>query len=582
LTLQHAAGDSFAERRASVLSKLVLLFAQGMAPEAVAETSVHLAGEATGASAVFVYLWDSDEERLVLRVATPGPQREGVGEVRLRLGDGIAGWAALRQEPVIISHAPRLDPRYRGIDSIGEDEFNSMLAVPIVDDRGQLRGVFALYSTEEAAFGPDELALAVEVGQLLGVGLVHAATVVALNQQSTNARFLLDFPLGSTTSLVPALQYSARKVLDICAADVSILNYVSKQERSNPPTTFGLRQGEGQDHRVLSSHSPAAVQSTSEQHGVGLERTTVPLGMNSTRGALTLFRRAPFRAADLDHIRAVTAQLSVLLEAVDLASSGSSHVTALLFESSNARTARILEGLDVVGPTYPCTFRVLDLQGNLDESRSRMKELFSAAAGPNSIVLADSTSGVLIADASRGRTSNELASQLRHAAQQLSSELDAKVAVGVGPISPEPSTFRASMDLAGTALRWACMVSHEETPVIDYAEIEDVTLLPEVWKDLSGDVVALARRLAPLIAYDRLHGSELTRSLSAFARFGGSASATAALLVIHRNTLRQRIQRIDQLSGMNIAATTDWLSLAVAAALAESRIAPPTRPRPNA
>lgn len=575
MAAQNPHRESFAERRAAVLSRLVLLFSQGMGPDAIAQASVDLVGEATDAAAVFVYLWDSDDERLVLRVATPGPQHEGIGEIRLRLGDGIAGWAALRQESVVLTRAPKLDPRYVHVDTIEEDEFNSMLAVPIVDEQEQLRGVFALYSTGEEAFGPDELAIAVEVGQLLGVGLVHAATIAALNQQSTNARFLLDFPLGSTTSLVPALQYSARKILDICAADVSILNYVSKQERSNPPVTFGLRQPEGQEHRVWSSHSPAAVQSASEQHGANLERTTVSLGMDSARGVLTLFRRAPFRTTDLNHINAVTAQLSVLLEAIDLTSSRSTHVTSLMFGRSDAKTVRTLESLNVVGATYPTAFRILDVEDDVSQARSRMKELFGTAAGPNSIVLADATSGVLIVDASRGRTSADLATQLRQAVRQLQVEHGVRVAIGIGPISPRPAVFRSSMDLAKSALAWACQLSQGEAPVTDYADIHDVAMLPDIWKGLSDEVVALARSLSPLVAYDQRHGSELTRSLSAFARFGGSASETARLLVIHRNTLRQRLQRIDQLTGMTVTATTDWLTLALASGLADSRVAAP-------
>lgn len=544
-----------------------------MGPDALAQNSVHMVGDATGASAVFVYLWDSEQERLVLRVATPGPQHEGIGEIKLRLGEGLAGWVALRQESVVLGRSPRGDPRFLSIESIPEDEFNSMLAVPIVDEQGQLRGVFALYSTTDDDFGQDELAIADEVGQLLGVGLVLASTMAAFNQQSANARFLLDFPVRAKASLVPALHYSATRILDTSDAEVSLLSYISKQGDSNPPVTVGIRHRESQRHRVWSSHSPAAVQSARDEYGSGMERATVPLGIDSARGELTLFRHAQFRATDLEHIRAVAAQLSVLLESIDVASASSSHVTTLLLGHSDARMARTLKALDVVEPVYPVAFRVIDAANDWDATRNRMRELFSDAAGTKSIVLTDSISGVILADASRGRTSKDLAVHLHKAVSQLRLEHEARVTVGIGPISPTPEDFRAAMAHAESALDWSSMINRDDSPVTDYAEIRDVERLPTLLKDLSLEVVTLAGGLAPLAEYDRRHNSELAKTLSTFARFGGSASSTARFLVIHRNTLRQRLQRIEQLAEMDISDTSDWLTLALASGLTESVVA---------
>ncbi|MGE0220907.1 hypothetical protein, partial [Mycolicibacterium sp.] len=78
-----------AERRAHTLAELNRLLAQGRDPIPFAQRAVDLVMRATGAAGSFVYLWDAQLERLVLRVATTGSQAAHVDEITLRLGEGI-------------------------------------------------------------------------------------------------------------------------------------------------------------------------------------------------------------------------------------------------------------------------------------------------------------------------------------------------------------------------------------------------------------------------------------------------------------------------------------------------------------
>ena len=48
-------------------------------------------------------------------------------------------------------------------------------------------------------------------------------------------------------------------------------------------------------------------------------------------------------------------------------------------------------------------------------------------------------------------------------------------------------------------------------------------------------------------------GSELVRTLSSYLDRGGSYEATAASLIVHRNTLKYRLQRIRQITGLNLS-----------------------------
>src|SRR5262245_45962729 len=74
-----------AERRGQTLAELNRLLAQSRDPIALAQRAVDLVMRATGAAGTFVYLWDPEIERLVLRVATTGRQAAHVGHIQLRL-----------------------------------------------------------------------------------------------------------------------------------------------------------------------------------------------------------------------------------------------------------------------------------------------------------------------------------------------------------------------------------------------------------------------------------------------------------------------------------------------------------------
>lgn len=58
--------------------------------------------------------------------------------------------------------------------------------------------------------------------------------------------------------------------------------------------------------------------------------------------------------------------------------------------------------------------------------------------------------------------------------------------------------------------------------------------------------------LGALIDYDVAHGAQLVKTLSQYLEHGGSYAETAQALVIHRSTLRYRLQRIGDVSGLEL------------------------------
>ncbi|MGH4027201.1 MAG: PucR family transcriptional regulator [Pseudonocardiaceae bacterium] len=70
--------------------------------------------------------------------------------------------------------------------------------------------------------------------------------------------------------------------------------------------------------------------------------------------------------------------------------------------------------------------------------------------------------------------------------------------------------------------------------------------------------------LGALLDYDNRHRANLVRTLSEYLECGGNYSHTAQVLVIHRSTLRYRLQRIREVTGLSLQDPDSRLNLHVA------------------
>jgi purine catabolism regulator len=69
-----------------------------------------------------------------------------------------------------------------------------------------------------------------------------------------------------------------------------------------------------------------------------------------------------------------------------------------------------------------------------------------------------------------------------------------------------------------------------------------------------------------LADYDRQRSTSLLKTLEEFLRRRGNISSTAEALYVHPNTLRQRLRRIAELSGLDLR-KEDWLMVEIAVKL---------------
>ena len=74
----------------------------------------------------------------------------------------------------------------------------------------------------------------------------------------------------------------------------------------------------------------------------------------------------------------------------------------------------------------------------------------------------------------------------------------------------------------------------------------------------------LRQWLGPLLDYDARQGTELTKTLAQYLECGGNYDETDDTLVIHRSTLRYRLQRIREVTGLELNDVDSRFNLHVA------------------
>src|SRR5256884_8114995 len=147
------------ERHLRLLPETTAAVNSSLDPEEVLHLVADKVADALAADACFVYLYDERTDELVLRATHGLSVDEMTRRPRMRPGEGITGSAASERAPVMIPSAAHLDPRFKQFPNLPEEEYESILAVPILA-RGVLAGAPNVRTLVPREYPPDEGGLA--------------------------------------------------------------------------------------------------------------------------------------------------------------------------------------------------------------------------------------------------------------------------------------------------------------------------------------------------------------------------------------------------------------------------------------
>ena len=121
-----------------------------------------------------VYLLEPDRLTLVL-AATVGLRAESVGQVRMRIHEGLAGLVAQQVRPILVPNC-ETHPRFKYFNEAGEDPYRTFLGVPVIDC-GVLQGVLIVQTAESRIFSDDDVRMLAMAGTQLAPIVSEARTL---------------------------------------------------------------------------------------------------------------------------------------------------------------------------------------------------------------------------------------------------------------------------------------------------------------------------------------------------------------------------------------------------------------------
>ncbi len=522
---------------------------------------VELATEATDCHACFIYLVEG--ETVTIRAASP-VFAEAVDAVSFSVHEGLTGWVARQRRSAFIRDGLADDPRSVYVPLLREEHFQSMVAVPILARTGETNGVIVLHTQAPREFTEDALNLLEHIASLVSGAIENA-------QSYDRERRRVDALTG-----LAALS----EAVSAAAGEAALAETVSS----------GARALLHASHLSLYRLSPDG-------------------------GATELIARAPADAS-----APVARTPAELLGAQDLLSVplvvGEEHLGLLCAGAPQRRdfTREEREMARAIAHLAAVALKRVELIAGLTKT-SLVKDLFEAlAAGASELAVTkaaavgcDLSAPFLLLCARRAGAPDVASADGRAALEQVGVALGTLVPGAV--VETGPATVRALLPLdsvtgerTDAVLAGARRIGREHAAVIGVAGVAAgptaavhalrealdaatiaAALLPDGGAARYGELgayrylVHIDAEHAPrdairaavdtLIAYDRRRRTALLDSLERYLSERQSVSESARQLYVHPNTLRQRLGRIEELTGLSLE-RDDLLSLELAIKLA--------------
>ena len=545
---------------------------------------VDLATEATGCHACFIYLLEDSE--LVIRAASP-VFGEAVGNVRFSVQEGLAGWVARHRRPEFIRDRAMQDPRMRYVPLLEEESFQSMAAVPILSRAGATIGVIVLHTRAPHEFGEDTPNLLTHIASLVS-GAIENAQLYDRERRRVDALTGLS-ELAQQVAAAPDAgelgEVLVRGTAALLDADACQLLRV---------------EPDGETVLPLASHPetlPApALTSVAEVMLAGLENRSGPARRAAGR---VLWPSEALADVLVTPLAAGGDRVGVLCVA---------SATARAFADEDAEISRAIAHLAAVA------IKRAELIEGLTKANT-IKDLFEAlAAGATTFAAAkaaevrcDLNAPYLILSAQPAGTRAQSTGEWRVAGEAIGrglADLVSRSAIesGPGPVRALLALGAVRRGEVETLLRQARELGQEHGAVIGVSELREApddaagayreardtaTIAHALLRDggaIAYSQVGAYRYLvqigtddAPrdrmraavdlLIEYDRRRRTSLLDTLERYLSERRSVIESARALYIHPNTLRQRLGRIEDLTGLDLD-EDDLLSLELAIKLA--------------
>jgi GAF domain-containing protein len=540
---------------------------------------VDLVSDAIDCHACFIYLVAPDGS-LVLR-SVSDPYGALVDRLRFEPGEGLAGWVAQHNQPVYLADGALTDPRAKVVPEADEEQYQSIVAVPLRSKSGDVVGVISLHSEAPRDFTEADSDFLVHAASLVAGAIENARLYEHTRRRLAVVEGMADLARAVSSAstldqLLPGVVRRAQRLLAAAACEV----YMSRPDGT-------LELGAASPAAAARDHTPTAT-----ELGVVLARGRADgdarrLARMLWDDAESVALVAPLVAADellgflalrfpgdrpvdpetREVATSIAGQAAIAIKNLHLIEHLTEHNAIKDFledlSRGNVPPADLADrgrslGCDVGRPhlVLQATPRAGAGTQSWDEV-ARALEVGAARAFPGSLF--DRRDGAVRGLVRLGAADDAAAvARLRELHAALTAEHP--LAIGLSHRCEGAASFATGFEEAQHAVTAAAVISADPS-VVSYDDLGAYKYLLRVsqdgrTRDHRGDA------LKKLEAYDRRHRSQLLVTLEEYLKRRGNIAAAAQTLFVHPNTLRQRLRRIQDLTGLDVQ-NEDWLMIEI-------------------
>jgi sugar diacid utilization regulator/putative methionine-R-sulfoxide reductase with GAF domain len=511
---------------------------------------VRLLSEASAVHACFVYLVERDQKRLVLRAASE-PYAALAGAIELKRGEGLAWWVLEQRKAAFIRDHALDDPRVKYVPELEEERFQSLVAVPVLGRRGELIGAITLDTEAPREFTDAEAEFLVSSASLVAGAIENARMFDETRRRVSELELLTE--LAEVVAAADALDELAAEVVErgrdlLAATGVHLYLLDPDDERLH------LRSSTASD-------APAAIGLAELGPEVGRSARTSRLAVSLVVGGELLGALVATGTREVDLARAVANQTAVAIKKIQvLERLTEKNLIRDFFEDIAAR--RVSGALEGRAARLGCDLDAPHVVLAATHADDALERALASAARGSVLERRDQALRALVPVPPEGETS--LLGELRRAHAALAEP----PTIGVSSVCVGPAALAEGLEEARHALVGAAVMRHAPA-VLSYDELGPYKYLLRIALDAEARDSTIDA-IGKLDAYDRERGSSLLKTLEEFLARRGNISATSEALFVHQNTLRQRLRRIADLTGLDLR-RDDWLMVEIAVKLVRLR-----------
>ena len=562
---------------------------------------------ATSCHAAFLYLYDQEKEQLVLS-STSEPYQHHIGKISMALGEGIAGWVGMHLQPVVIREGSLNDPRFRPYPELEEEKFQSLMSVPILSKDRHLIGVITVHTVAPYEFTGQHQTFCMNTAALVG-GAIENARLYESAQRKLNILASLSMLSSTITSglyLDDMLRSLSTLAAQIMEADLCVIMLLDQARgrltvrASSPQKTDRLVsfQSVDLDHQTwekmrnssaqeFSSHALERLNPLRDSHYKALLSAPLVSGTEQL-GLLNCYsgQARRYTAEDSTLLTTIANQIAIAIK--------NSHLVDMLAQKNLVKGffEDLMDGnydsedtlrqranflgcdLNRVHAVAMIEFSYLEEEDSTgeplsEEDRLAIHKRISAQTRrriqdnyPGSLLYEHENLLTCIIHLSKDPSGVRLKNWLRDQARQVRSEHNVCLAIGIGNPCASASDYRRGFAEASEAQQMGQHLNREggvthfnDLGVYRYLyKIARMDDLRDMYQDQVGRIAS----------YDRRKGTDLLDTLETYLECAGNLTRTSNRLFVHRNTLIQRLERLQSLCEIDLQERSNWLTLQVA------------------